>query len=120
MTTTHSGARLRAVQAAGVAAAVLSLPAAAAGNVAEGERDGGASLLAGETVLPRDRPLRAPIAGHATVAGQMRAAARSYEQRRLMRVADLLTGRVPEAEQDMRAARLYARAGATPWPICGR
>jgi hypothetical protein len=26
----------------------------------------------------------------------------------------------PEAEQDMRAARLYARAGATPWPVCGR
>ena len=25
-----------------------------------------------------------------------------------------------EAEQDMRAARLYARAGATPWPVCGR
>jgi hypothetical protein len=26
----------------------------------------------------------------------------------------------PEDEQDMRAARLYARAGATPWPVCGR
>ena len=26
----------------------------------------------------------------------------------------------PEAEQDMRAAKLYARAGATPWPVCGR
>jgi hypothetical protein len=26
----------------------------------------------------------------------------------------------PEAEQDMRAALLYARAGATPWPVCGR
>jgi len=24
------------------------------------------------------------------------------------------------AEQDMRAARLYARAGAAPWPVCGR
>ena len=24
-----------------------------------------------------------------------------------------------EAEQDMRAAMLYARAGATPWPVCG-
>jgi hypothetical protein len=24
-----------------------------------------------------------------------------------------------EAEQDMRAAILYARAGATPWPVCG-
>jgi hypothetical protein len=25
-----------------------------------------------------------------------------------------------EAEQDRRAARLYARAGAAPWPVCGR
>jgi Transglycosylase-like domain len=25
----------------------------------------------------------------------------------------------PEAEQDMRAALLYARAGAAPWPVCG-
>jgi hypothetical protein len=26
----------------------------------------------------------------------------------------------PEAEQDMRAALLYERAGAAPWPVCGR
>ena len=26
----------------------------------------------------------------------------------------------PEAEQDRRAATLYARAGASPWPVCGR
>jgi transglycosylase-like protein len=25
----------------------------------------------------------------------------------------------PEAEQDMRAALLYERAGAAPWPVCG-
>jgi soluble lytic murein transglycosylase-like protein len=25
----------------------------------------------------------------------------------------------PEAEQDYRAALLYSRAGASPWPICG-
>ncbi len=25
----------------------------------------------------------------------------------------------PEAEQDMRAAMLYAQAGAGPWPVCG-
>jgi Transglycosylase-like domain len=25
-----------------------------------------------------------------------------------------------EAEQDRRAATLYARAGATPWPVCGQ
>ena len=26
----------------------------------------------------------------------------------------------PEAEQDARAAALYARAGASPWPVCGQ
>jgi hypothetical protein len=26
----------------------------------------------------------------------------------------------PEAEQDRRAAMLYAHAGALPWPVCGR
>jgi hypothetical protein len=26
----------------------------------------------------------------------------------------------PEAEQDRRAALLYAQAGASPWPVCGR
>jgi Transglycosylase-like domain len=26
----------------------------------------------------------------------------------------------PEAEQDRRAAMLYARAGSSPWPACGR
>jgi Transglycosylase-like domain len=25
-----------------------------------------------------------------------------------------------EAEQDRRAATLYAREGASPWPVCGR
>jgi len=25
----------------------------------------------------------------------------------------------PEAEQDRRAAMLYAKAGSTPWPVCG-
>jgi hypothetical protein len=25
----------------------------------------------------------------------------------------------PEAEQDFRAALLYARAGSSPWPVCG-
>ena len=25
-----------------------------------------------------------------------------------------------EAEQDKRAAMLYAREGASPWPVCGR
>lgn len=26
----------------------------------------------------------------------------------------------PEAEQDMRASMLYARAGSSPWPVCGQ
>jgi len=26
----------------------------------------------------------------------------------------------PEAEQDRRATMLYSRAGASPWPVCGR
>jgi transglycosylase-like protein len=26
----------------------------------------------------------------------------------------------PEAEQDRRAATLYAQAGPSPWPVCGR
>ena len=26
----------------------------------------------------------------------------------------------PEAEQDQRAAMLYSRAGASPWPVCGQ
>ena len=26
----------------------------------------------------------------------------------------------PEAEQDKRAAILYARSGSTPWPVCGQ
>jgi hypothetical protein len=26
----------------------------------------------------------------------------------------------PEAEQDRRAAALYAQAGSSPWPVCGR
>ncbi len=230
MTTTERGARVRAVQAAAGAAALLTLPAGvAAGNVAEGERDEGASRLAGEIhspPSPRQTALRAPIAGHVTVAGQMRAARRADEQQRLVRVATRLRARVAharrerpdraslrgeapaalrvrvtrlrrelraarrartvsparrdapssrspsatvhpalqaiaacesggdpgaigggglyrgkyqfsyetwgavggsgdpaaasEAEQDMRAARLYARSGATSWPVCGR
>ena len=30
-----------------------------------------------------------------------------------------LPSQAPEAEQDMRAAMLYARAGSAPWPVCG-
>jgi hypothetical protein len=45
--------------------------------------------------------LRAPLAGHTTVGSQMRAERR-------------------ELTQDKRAAMLYAREGASPWPVCGR
>ena len=196
MTTTDRGARLRAVRAAGATAALLAVPVSPAG--------------AADPPSPHAGALRAPVAGHLTVAGQMRAAGRDYEQRRLRRVAATLHARTaraegrrpspprlrgdgpaelrhritslrrdlraaramkrvhvpaaldaiaacesggnpraigggglyrgkyqfdtgtwasvggsgdpaaaPEAEQDMRAARLYARAGATPWPVCG-
>ena len=129
-------------------------------------------------------PLRAPVAGHATVGAQMRAAARELRLRaaarrgaarapagarraalRRLRAFErvpvpggldaiaacesggdpdavggggLYRGKyqfdrhtwrsvggagdpaaAPEAEQDARAARLYRRAGAAPWPVCG-
>ena len=201
MTTEH-GARVRALSAASAAAALLTLPA------------GARAAEAVDPPSPLRAALRAPLAGHLTVAGQMRAARRSDEQRRLIRVATGLERRVArvrrarpdrprlrgeapaelrlritrlrdelrdarreramervpvppqlesiaacesggdpgaigggglyrgkyqfdletwssvggsgdpaaasEAEQDMRAAMLYNRAGATPWPVCGR
>ena len=166
-----------------------------------------AALEADDPPSPQRAALRAPVAGHLTVASQMRAARRDDRQARLTRVAEGLERRVarargagpgsprlggespatlrdriarlrdelrfervaippqlaaiaacesggdptaigggglyrgkyqfdlstwasvggsgdpaaaPEAEQDMRAAMLYARAGATPWPVCGR
>ncbi len=200
--TVDPGARVRAVGAASAAAALLTLPA---GSQAAEDVDPPSPLRAA---------LRAPVAGHLTVAGQMRAARRSAEQERLIRVATRLERRVAgvqraqperprlrgetpaalrdrvaqlrddlrdarreramervavppqleaiaacesggdpaaigggglyrgkyqfdletwssvggsgdpaaasEAEQDMRAAMLYARAGAAPWPVCGR
>jgi hypothetical protein len=161
--TSITGARLRATRAAGAAAALLTLPAAA--HAAE----------ATDPPSPARTALRAPLAGHVTVAGQMLAAHRSQQQRRQRRQRRVVARRqqrlervaVPpqlaaiaacesggdpaavdpsgtyrgkyqfdhatwasvggggdpaaasEAEQDMRAARLYARAGATPWPACG-
>ena len=200
--TTDRGARLRAVRTASAAAALLALPAAAQ-----------AAPDAVDPPSPLRTALRAPVAGHVTVAGQMRAARRSDEQERLIRVARRLGDRVARvrgeqpvrarlrgeapavlrdriarlrgelrdarreramarvpvpaqlpaiaacesggdyatntgngfygayqfdlqtwesvggsglpsdaspAEQDMRAARLYAQAGAAPWPVCGR
>jgi hypothetical protein len=203
LTASIPGARLRAI---GAAAALLAVPASA-----QAARD------ADDPPSPRQTALRAPIAGHVTVAGQMAAHQRTERQQRLIRKATRLahrTARVrdarrprgyratlrgeapaalrgeiarqrralraaqrrrsfervpvppalaaiaacesggnpraigggglyrgkyqfdlqtwssvggsgdpaaaPEAEQDMRAALLYQRAGASPWPVCGR
>jgi hypothetical protein len=201
VTITDARALVRAVPAA----ALLALPVPAAD----------AARRADDPPSPGRTTLRAPVAGHLTVAGQMHAARRAARQRRLIRVARRVRGRVlrvrgdrarpaapltgespaalraridglradlrsarrlrrmrrvavppqleaiaacesggdpgaigggglyrgkyqfdlqtwasvggsgdpaaaPEAEQDMRAARLYARAGAAPWPVCGR
>ena len=145
-----------------------------------------AALLVAPLTAAADAPapaLRAPVGGHATVAAQMRVAARELRLRaaaaraiaRARRAADTAVRRLrafervpvpdglraiaacesggdpgavgggglyrgkyqfdrhtwrsvggagdpaaaPEAEQDARAARLYRRAGATPWPACG-
>jgi hypothetical protein len=203
MTTSNTGARLRAI---GATAALLAVPATAK-----------AAPDADDPPSPVQTALRAPVAGHVTVAGQMRAHQRVERQERLIRVATRMSRRaararderaprgyratlrgeapaalrdeiarqgrrlraarreremarvaVPpqlaaiaacesggdpraigggglyrgkyqfspttwasvggsgdpaaasEAEQDMRAALLYARAGAAPWPVCGR
>ncbi len=207
MTTSNSGARMRAI---GATAALLAVPATAQ-----------AAPDADDPPSPRQTALRAPVAGHVTVAGQMRAHRRAERQKRLIRVATRMSRRAarardervprgyratlrgeapatlrdeirrqqrrvraarrererqreiarvvvppqlaaiaacesggnpraigggglyrgkyqfslstwasvggsgdpaaaPEAEQDMRAALLYARAGAAPWPVCGR
>jgi hypothetical protein len=34
--------------------------------------------------------------------------------------AAVLLANASEAEQDRRAAMLYERAGASPWPVCGQ
>jgi hypothetical protein len=203
LTTSTSGARLRAI---GATAALLAVPASAE-----------AAPRAADPPSPLETALRAPVAGHVTVSGQMRAHQRSERQDRLIRTATRISRRAarirderhprgyraslrgeapaalrreiaqqrrdlraarperamervaippqleaiaacesggnpraisggglyrgkyqfdvgtwasvggsgdpaaaPEAEQDMRAALLYARAGATPWPVCGR
>ena len=87
MTTADRGARLRAVQAAGAAAALLALPAA--GKAAEAD----------DPPSPLRAALRAPVAGHLTVAGQMRAARRDAEQQRLTRVATRLERRVAHVQR---------------------
>jgi hypothetical protein len=86
MTTADRGARLRAVQAAGAAAALFSLPAAV--HAAEAD----------DPPSPLRAALRAPVGGHLTVAGQMRAARRDADQRRLTRVATRLQRRVAQVE----------------------
>jgi hypothetical protein len=87
MSTADRGARMRALQAAGAAAALVALPAAA--RAAEAD----------DSPSPQRAALRAPVAGHLTVAGQMRAARRDLEQRRLIRVATRLERRVAHGER---------------------
>jgi hypothetical protein len=99
--------------------------------------------------------VQAPLAGHLTVASQMRAEHTELAQQRLTRKAWRLADRLADvrdrrfsphaygkyqftlqtwqsvggsgnpagasvAEQNRRAAMLYAREGASPWPVCGR
>lgn len=146
-----------AAPAAGAAMALLAAtPAALAVRAAD------------DPPSPERLALSAPVAGHATVASQMRRAGRDAQERRQRRrerrvarvrvppqlaaIAACESGgdpgaigggglyrgkyqfdfqtwasvggsgdpaAAPEAEQDMRAAKLYARAGAAPWPVCG-
>ena len=69
-----TGARLRAI---GAAAALLAVPAAAAQAAPDAD----------DPLSPRETALRAPIAGHVTVTGQMRAHQRAERQERLIRAA---------------------------------
>jgi len=87
-----TGARLRAI---GATAALLALPASAQGAV---EAD--------DPPSPRQTALRAPIAGHVTVAGQMRAHRRAEQQERLIRAATRLARRAAHV-RDERPTRRY-------------
>jgi hypothetical protein len=154
--------RPKTTTALALASALIAVPAAAAATEAD------------DPPSPLRAALRAPVAGHLTVAAQMRAEARANRQQDLTRrrdrrravrearapaaspvlqaiavcesggdpTADTGNGfygkyqfsletwaavggsgnpaRASEAEQDKRAAILYAQAGASPWPVCGR
>jgi hypothetical protein len=88
----NTGARLRAL---GAAAALLALPASAK-----------AAPDADDPPSPRQTALRAPVAGHVTVAGQMRAHQRAERQDRLIRVATRMSRRAARA-RDERTPRGY-------------
>jgi hypothetical protein len=139
------------------------------------------TALALPAAKPPSTALQAPVAGHLTVAAQMRAARDAQQRKRLSARAKRLARRhgarfrarvhrdaprtpgylqaiaacesgsnpaantgngfygkyqftqstwesvggtgnpaaAPEAEQDRRAAALYAQAGSSPWPVCG-
>ena len=98
MTTNRTGARLRAVPPAAATAALLALPALPAAAHA--------APPATDPPSPLRTALRAPIAGHLTVAGQMRAARRDAVEARLTRSAVRLTRRAARV-RDERAPRSY-------------
>jgi hypothetical protein len=95
VTTNRPGARLRAVPSAAATAALLALPATANG-----------AAPATDPPSPLQTALRAPIAGHVTVAGQMRAARRDAVEARLTSTALRLSRRVARV-RDERVPRGY-------------
>src|SRR5688572_19955097 len=83
MSTADHGARVRAIPAAGAATALLALtPAALAAREAD------------DPPSPARAELSAPVAGHLTVASQMRAVRRDAQERRLRRTVTRLERRV--------------------------
>src|ERR687889_350563 len=81
---------------------------------------------------PARTALAAPFAGHLSIDAQMRAERREVLVERLTprivrterRTARVTGPRLPPpaaspAEQDRRAALLYAQQGSSPWPVCG-
>src|SRR5215207_7741418 len=113
--TADRGARLRAVQAAGAAAALLALPAA----VRAAEAD--------DPPAPLRTALRAPLAAcesggdtGAVGGGGLHRGKYQFDRATWSSVGGSGDpAAASEAEQDMRAALLYERAGAAPWPVCG-
>ena len=98
MTPKHPGARLRAVPSAAATAALLAIPATTHG-----------AAPATDPPSPLQTALRAPIAGHLTVAGQMRAARRAAVETRLTRSAVRLSHRVARVRDERAPRNLRAR-----------
>jgi Transglycosylase-like domain len=104
--TTDRGARVRAVKAAGATAAILILPAAARAADLD------------DPPAPRRSELSAPVGGHLTVAGQMRAARRAERRERLVRRVARLEHRVARVRGERPAHQRLT--GAAPTELAGR